>query len=261
MSLVTVETVVDDDNADEYVVVEKENLALVPVDPAAANPSLVEKVDVDADANPRHQFRSEPMEWDELVDIITVQNALEKLVRSEQQQGEYEAFLEKLLMEWATVSDHVLCGKFPKIFTKQLDEETQKYVAHPPLKSVVETGNSYVAVVRNDFPYHMAKGIEHWIVWKVSEDDVHDEDIAQAKSLLASRLGDDMLHWVNPPHLKSLPELDHIHILGKFVKPSAEVKPEASAEDAEDKADVDADAKADANAEEGVMVVAEPSQP
>jgi hypothetical protein len=54
-----------------------------------------------------------------------------------------------------------------------------------------------------------------------------DDDIAQAKEDVKQELelsgGEDSengqavvvdcLHWINPPHLKSLPDIDHVHIL------------------------------------------------
>jgi hypothetical protein len=207
MSVIPVETVNDDD----------ETIVTVPKDESHAQEEATSR------AESKLKFRSDPMTWDELVDIITVQNALEKLVRSEEKQREYMAFVNDLKLEWASVSDHILCSKFPKIFTKQLDKSTQRYVAHPPIKDVVSSGNSYMAVVRNDFPYHMENGIEHWILWKVGDEPVAESEIEHAKSLLSSRLGDDMLHWLNPSHLKSLPEIDHIHILGKLIEGASEV--------------------------------------
>lgn len=50
--------------------------------------------------------------------------------------------------------------------------------------------------------------------WKIGGDCSQD-DIVDAELELKSKLGGscDFIHWVNPPHLKSLPEIDHIHIL------------------------------------------------
>ncbi len=66
----------------------------------------------------------------------------------------------------------------------------------------------------NDFPYYMEDGIEHWCLWKLGGEDVTENDISWAKEELASR-GDiiEMMHWINPVYLKSLPDIDHVHIV------------------------------------------------
>jgi hypothetical protein len=60
----------------------------------------------------------------------------------------------------------------------------------------------------------MAHGIEHWCLWKLCED-ITDDEVEEAKQDLRRMLGDelDFLTWRNPPHLKSLPDIDHIHLL------------------------------------------------
>ena len=82
-------------------------------------------------------------------------------------------------------------------------------------------------IYMNDFPYYFAPGIQHWVLWKLGGDVTSDE-ILQAKKCifrddyqLKHIIHNDIivnstevfLHWVNPPHLKSLPGIDHVHIL------------------------------------------------
>lgn len=87
----------------------------------------------------------------------------------------------------------------------------------------------------NDFPYYLDPGIEHYVLWKLGGD-VTPRDIANAKLDLMkrddaeSRAADEsedeltfervmtsdtekFLVWFNPPHLKSLPGIDHAHII------------------------------------------------
>jgi hypothetical protein len=84
-------------------------------------------------------------------------------------------------------------------------------------------------VVRNDFPYYTAENIHHYVLWKL-HGICSDDDIAQAKEDVKHELEGgavednenghavvvvvvDCLHWINPPHLKSLPDIEHVHIL------------------------------------------------
>ncbi|KAL7532493.1 hypothetical protein ACHAXR_007664 [Thalassiosira sp. AJA248-18] len=103
-------------------------------------------------------------------------------------------------------------------------------------------GNSNTPIFNlclNDFPYYFSPGIQHWVLWKLGGE-VTPGEIATAKldimgknraqgatngmvsdctecgrNNLEQIVNDHevFLHWVNPPHLKSLPGIDHVHIL------------------------------------------------
>ena len=74
----------------------------------------------------------------------------------------------------------------------------------------------------NDFPYYFEAGVEHWVVWKLG-DPISTIDIENGKMEILREVGCSnvdfindtsvFLHWLNPPELKSLPDVDHIHIL------------------------------------------------
>jgi hypothetical protein len=106
-----------------------------------------------------------------------------------------------------------------------------------PLPALPLPPSPKTIVLRNDFPYYTAENIHHYVLWKL-HGICSDEDIAQAKEDVKQEqeLGDyvenddncgggssadenrqavvvDCLHWVNLPHLKSLPDIDHVHIL------------------------------------------------
>lgn len=162
-------------------------------------------------------YRIEPFVWPELIQIIEKEQNLAKLSRSIQQQKEYMIYQRELLKGWKSVYDYILVSKFG--FEKRLipnqerddDRNAQLWEAYPPLDEVREVKK---VLQQNDFPYYFADGIEHWCLWKLCED-VTDEEIEEAKRHLQELHGDILsyLSWRNPPHLKSLPDIDHIHIL------------------------------------------------
>lgn len=105
----------------------------------------------------------------------------------------------------------------------EVDIPTLPYIESPPRGYVWESfaahsqtriKNPQRALVMNDFPYYIEDGIEHWCLWKLGDDDVNEIDIKWAKEEL-NRRSDvvEMMHWINPVHLKSLPGIDHAHIL------------------------------------------------
>lgn len=153
-------------------------------------------------------FASSKFTWDQLKQIIQAEQDLAKLCRSEDQQREYEIFRLCLQRKYQSVLDFLLISKFGFEKRRNCDEECWR--AYPSLRDYSETRTVLVA---NDFPYYMDDGIVHYILWKTKEP-ISFEDIAGAKEQLSRRMElIDTLHWINPPHLQSLPDIDHVHIL------------------------------------------------
>jgi hypothetical protein len=96
-----------------------------------------------------------------------------------------------------------------------MDDDVQKYyVAETTIDRIHEP---ILRVLPNDFPYHCAPGIEHWVLWKLGkESSITKEEIEFAQNIVQSEYSDideNMIYWENPQGLKSLPEIDHVHIL------------------------------------------------
>jgi hypothetical protein len=190
----------------------------------------------------QYGYRDTPFAWDELVQVILVEQDLAKLSRSEAQQREYELFRRGIGQEWKSIYDYILHSKFgfekrsisvvddnhtpsrnqslvatsaPSAMTPAM--ELQKWSAYPPLESVQEIRK---ALLPNDFPYCMKPEIAHYILWKTLES-VSDEEIQRTRMELTNHpklAGEgkkvvDILHWKNPPALQSLPGIDHVHFL------------------------------------------------
>jgi Protein of unknown function (DUF3605) len=148
-----------------------------------------------------------PFTWDQLKNIILVEHDLAKLARSACQQRNYEIFRYCLRREYASMLDYVLITKFD--VSRRRSEIGRLWHAFLPSEDyVVQT-----RLVENDFPYFMSEGIIHYILWKTREP-IHAQDIDDAKAQLGRSMQViDSLHWTNPPHLQSLPDIDHVHIL------------------------------------------------
>ena len=167
-------------------------------------------------------YRTTPCGWDELVDILLHQKILAKLSRSKEQQYTYELYKQNLLSQWDSMTDYVLYTKFPHVFTKVVgnrmgdSSEQRRWKVDPPIESICTT---HMALVKNDFPYYMEDDIEHWILWKLGGDTINDLDVQNAKQDLCVNHNlreNDIIHWVNPVHLKSIPNIEHAHFLGRI---------------------------------------------
>eukprot|EP00977_Amphora_coffeiformis_P008930 scaffold2026_cov176-Amphora_coffeaeformis.AAC.4 len=167
-------------------------------------------------AKPR-PFPSHRFTWNDLVHIIQVEQDLAKLRRSQQDQEYYNNYMDRIRAEYKTVMDFILASKMD--IPTQIDPVSGKKIA--PLDGNATTttmirDTCQKRLVRNDFPYYFELDVEHWILWKLGGDGVISAtELEEAKQQLRQDLGNvvDDLHWVNPPELKSIPEIDHVHIL------------------------------------------------
>jgi hypothetical protein len=162
----------------------------------------------------KYGYRTTPASWDELVQILHVERDIPRLSRSVQQQREYEVFRHYMREQFVSSLDYILISKFGV----EAIEETASpgSTARPKWKSkysLADMKTSITKLIPNDFPYFHEDGIEHYIYWK-TKDPVTDQEIDQVKKELRQTYkAVDILFWVNPPVLKSIPEIDHVHFL------------------------------------------------
>ncbi|KAK1738267.1 N-acetylglucosamine-induced protein 1 family protein [Skeletonema marinoi] len=124
-----------------------------------------------------------------------------------------------------------------------------RYQCNPSLSQAsdytIQNGMTYLKLVLNDFPYDVEEGIHHWCLWKIGgacrtegilkgelQWALHElnsypsDGIDCSSSLIVNQnelTGSDVsaidkfstFYWVNPPHLQSMPEIHHAHILCK----------------------------------------------
>jgi hypothetical protein len=169
----------------------------------------------------KYGYRETPMSWPDLVQIIQVEQNLDKLARSVPQQREYERYKRRLLREWRSIHDYVLCEKFG---VERRPASTGLFSAGDE-STKQKQRNVTIVLVRNDFPYSMEDSIEHWVLWKLGGSCVEQDDLLNAMKQLGDKVADqphnkvEFLHWINPPHLQSLPGIDHVHILCRVIRP------------------------------------------
>lgn len=120
---------------------------------------------------------------------------------------------------------------------KQSKPTFQDYMHNLQLHNERDIGKKYdtLELCINDFPYYYLPGIQHWILWKLGCELPTSTELANAKkeilkshhllhdptqglvkrNALERIINDDevFLHWTNPPHLRSLPGINHVHIL------------------------------------------------
>jgi len=178
--------------------------------------------------------RDRPFEWEELIHILRDGN-LSDLCRSTEVEECYGHHRRQVLQEYESLFDFILHSKFQQ--SRKWNSLTQKWSVTarlPSTTTVTKTSfhdddddddddnlpsipETIVVLVPNDFPYYFAEGVEHWVLWKWGgEGVIQPSEVNQAIHETFSYDSNDsrrILYWENPPHLKSLPEIDHVHIL------------------------------------------------
>jgi len=82
-------------------------------------------------------------------------------------------------------------------------------------KLTLSSRSPSLALLPNDFPYHFEPGVLHYLLWKLDGFLTLDEVSHARETLLETHHGSqvDSAFFINPPSLRSIPEIDHAHIL------------------------------------------------
>ena len=193
-----------------------------------------------------HRQRQTPLSWDELQNIILHVQDLSLLARSGEQTNTYRKCRATINNEWVSIYDYLLCTKFGFDWVYAEDSETdvssptynqqqtkkrsnptfQKYLQQRESSTTTTTTKQQLKLCLNDFPYYFEPNIHHYVLWKLGGV-VTAGEITQAKKDILCQAHTSVvdidkdhevfLHWINPPHLKSLPGIDHVHILYRSV--------------------------------------------
>lgn len=205
-----------------------------PITPAASSgPKLVFKKPT------KHQFS-----WSELSGLIAsknlgpmgrseqVQIAYQKAIKKRNKYGSPGEYIRQRVLHWPpAVSDNNDGSRPPSSVSSFSDGNESSTscssvssVSSPPSSPTGPLNPLEIALKKNEFPYSVKKGIEHWLIW--SRNPLTDE--VWIRRYLEERLpGRDYLFFVNPPELRSVPSIFHVQV---FTKGEGEVLDEEDME-------------------------------
>ncbi|KAF8951157.1 hypothetical protein BGZ52_013380, partial [Haplosporangium bisporale] len=186
-----------------------------------------------------HQFS-----WSELSELIASKN-LDPMGRSEQVQFAYQKAIKKRTKTYGSPGEYIrqrilhwppaeLCdnnndGSRPSSSATNFSDGNESStscssVSSPPSSPTGPLSPLEIVLKKNEFPYSVKKGIEHWLIW--SRSPLTDE--VWIRRYLEERLpGRDYLFFVNPPELQSVPSIFHVQV---FTKGEGEVLDEEDME-------------------------------
>ncbi|KAJ2742719.1 hypothetical protein GGI20_004283 [Coemansia sp. BCRC 34301] len=136
--------------------------------------------------------------WDEVKQILAA-DRVDLLGRTVEQQRVYAEYMEQLALEYGSVV---------------------AYIRQIKLAPFIADNSKEHLVLLNDFPYALTPDMAHFIVWskqKLTTGMVPDPVILELFSAhLDELIGAGKYEWVwfvNPPHLQSIPEAAHGHLI------------------------------------------------
>ncbi len=144
------------------------------------------------------------LSW-EFVRAAIAEGKVSRLVRTPEQTAIYEAFRVETAARYASTFDRVI-------------ERVFGYPALPTAGcgklavQIPEPRGTRLVLRPNDFPYNLASGLRHDVLW--SEGGPLDE-VAIAAYIALNFAGHETLHFVNPPALQSVPTIFHVHIISR----------------------------------------------
>lgn len=148
------------------------------------------------------------MTWPEIKQTIS-EGRLEKLGRSSANLVVYRKFGADTNEKWVSTWNYVLVSKLS--LGSIVDPESGKLKAN--MEEYEQTRDVRFNFSLNDYPYNFEEGVYHYILWKIGSD-ITNEDISKYETKAREIHGSvESITFLNPPHLKSIKNVDHAHIL------------------------------------------------
>ena len=130
-------------------------------------------------------------------------------IRLPEEQVRYDKDLARFREEWRTIPDRVKWRVFGLDF--KVGEDEKKYIPdenHPE--------EEVAKITLNKYPYHFEKDVRHYVLWKlngkITKTDVV-KGIREVRKIFDIM---DWTYWVNPLYRKSIPGIEHAHVIVKL---------------------------------------------
>jgi hypothetical protein len=133
------------------------------------------------------------------------------VVRTPDDQERYDIHKQYILKNWVTQADMILHTVFGIQY--DIDNSGKMYVNRDKVPHDVE-----LKLTLNDFPYSIYSDMKHYVLWRLNGD-ITDDDILKSMTDISKKDNIiDYIYWKNLLHKRSIPEIEHIHIIALIQK-------------------------------------------
>jgi len=148
--------------------------------------------------------------WKYLTEIIQNNRNTEQLQRHPDMADLYQQNVENIISKYGSLSDHIKIKYMNWKSVKCCEDLDDRLCA------VRKTGNHslYDIIIKNDFPYNLRKGLEHYVLFSVTP--LTDEQVQlRIRYHFENIKAGNFLWFVNQESNQSIPDLWHCHIIIK----------------------------------------------
>ena len=160
-----------------------------------------------------------------LLQQCIAKHELHKLGRSDDQEAAFQDSKRDCTLKWRSMKDFILSVVLG--FPYNIDESSGKrFVSSDTEERMMGPHKCFKLLKLNDFPYYFEDDVVHFLLWKLGLEDVTDADILDAVTDLKAKVVRGMApgippgyefvtfdYFNNPLYLKSVPEINHAHLL------------------------------------------------
>ncbi|CAF0782213.1 unnamed protein product [Rotaria sp. Silwood1] len=153
---------------------------------------------------------NKPIEWNYLIEWLK-NGQKHPLWREEQQTQRYIEHQKLVSKEYRSINDFIRI-RYLK-WDVDLNKSSQKRIAIPSVNSIKEP-----LLTPNDFPYYLANGIQHWLIWCDPKPKEPEKIVEEVMNKEFDSKKFDRLSFVNPPRLRSISDVFHAHVFTREIK-------------------------------------------
>lgn len=156
-----------------------------------------------------------PLSWSTLCHLISANNHHGRLQRHPQVQQAYKTHCEKTTAEFASMRDAILHRVFRFSILPKSEDDRRMQAVVPP------SSLPLFVLEPNIYPYWVEPPIQHLVLWYFCDADSQtskkknpSEHLIQTtlQKHASERLWKDYIFFINPIHLRSVPDLWHAHV-------------------------------------------------
>jgi hypothetical protein len=148
----------------------------------------------------------EKMGFHHIQDLIQ-RSQLQELGRDSVQEKFYQTRRAELAEIWENPSDCILHEKFHLAYDITMTGKRQ--ISRP----LPRWTTGLIKTVPNDFPYNFETDVLHLVLWKIGEPVSQNDALLEIEKLQQQYSFRESCWFINPPHLKSILDIDHAHII------------------------------------------------
>lgn len=158
----------------------------------------------------RNATSTKPIEWNDLIKWLA-DGQKTSLWRDANTAQRYIEHQKNVQREYRSINDFIRINYLKWNFA--IEPNIQKRIAVPSPTSIQGP-----LLTSNRFPYYLAQGIEHWLLWS-------DPKPTEPEAVIRKVIDDDFpaekferLSFINPPRLRSISDVFHAHIFTREIQ-------------------------------------------